>query len=80
MPVAAPDSKPRQKRSAVAALSDADLIKACLDGRQAAWDEVVDRYGRLVYSIPRRYGFSDADADDIFQTVYFSRGGGTLLV
>jgi len=50
-------------------MSDADLVQACLDGDAAAWDEVLRRFGRLIYSIPRRYGFSDADADDVFQVV-----------
>jgi len=50
--------------------SDPKLIEACLAGQQQAWNEVVDRYGRLVYSIPKRYGLSDADADDVFQSVF----------
>jgi len=50
-------------------MSDADLVQACLDGDAAAWDEVLHRFGRLIYSIPRRYGFADADADDVFQVV-----------
>jgi RNA polymerase sigma factor (sigma-70 family) len=50
--------------------SDPELIKACQDGNQAAWNELIDRYGRLIYSIPRRYGLSDADADDVFATVW----------
>ncbi len=49
---------------------DAELIQACLDGDQTAWQELVLRYGRLVYSIPRRYGLSDSDADDVFQNVF----------
>jgi RNA polymerase sigma factor (sigma-70 family) len=49
---------------------DGDLISACLDGDEAAWSELVDRYGRLVYSIPRRYGFAETDADDVFQSVF----------
>ena len=49
--------------------SDADLIRECLKGRQDAWAELVRRYSRLIYSIPRRYGFSEADADDVFQNV-----------
>ena len=50
--------------------TDAELIHACLGGDQTAWGELVDRYGRLVYSIPRRYGLSEADADDVFQEVF----------
>ncbi len=47
-----------------------DLIQGCLDGDESAWKELVERYGRLVYSIPRRYGLSAADADDVFQNVF----------
>ncbi len=64
MPVA-----PRLTRRA-SALSDAALVAACLDGSQAAWAEMVERFGRLVYSIPRHYGFSEADAEDVHQAVF----------
>ncbi len=50
--------------------SDGALVAACIEGRRAAWDVLVERYGRLVYSIPKRYGLSDADADDVFQDVF----------
>jgi RNA polymerase sigma factor (sigma-70 family) len=42
----------------------------CLSGDQAAWKALVNRYARLVYSIPQRYGFPAQDADDIFQNVF----------
>ena len=45
-------------------------MQACLRGDDAAWSELVDRFGRLVYSIPSRHGFCDADARDVFQTVF----------
>ena len=50
--------------------TDQALIQACIDGNASAWDEFVDRFGRLVYSIPRRHGLSAADSDDVFQTVF----------
>src|SRR5512144_1837201 len=50
--------------------SDQDLIQACLEGDETAWKDLVLRYGRLVYSVPRRYGLSAADADDVFQNVF----------
>ena len=50
--------------------TDHILVQNCLAGDQAAWKELVDRYGRLVYSIPRKYGLSAADADDVVQNVY----------
>ncbi len=62
-------ASPGRTRSRRATISDADLVQACLDGDAAAWDEVLRRFGRLIYSIPRRYGFSDADADVVFQVV-----------
>jgi len=49
---------------------DEALVQACLGGDQRAWDELVDRYGRLVYAIPRRMGLSPMDADDVFQEVF----------
>src|SRR5512142_3042539 len=50
--------------------SDPDLVKACLKGDQEAWKEMVSRYGRLVYAIPRRHGLSPADSDEVFQNVF----------
>ncbi len=50
--------------------SDKELIRACLAGDEPSWCELVGRYSRLVYSIPLRKGYSQADADDIFQNVF----------
>lgn len=49
---------------------DLDLVERCIAGEQRAWNDLVEKYARLVYSIPRRYGFCEADADDVFQTVF----------
>jgi len=46
------------------------LVQKCLAGDQAAWKELVNRYGRLVYSIPLKYGLSLLDADDVVQNVF----------
>lgn len=62
--------KPRRDRKAAVTWSDSELIQACLGGNQDAWNELVDRYGRLVYSITRRCGLSEADSDDVFQEVF----------
>ena len=51
-------------------LNDSDLIKACLNKKESAWRELVDRYTRLVYSIALRSGLSQSDADDVFQNVF----------
>ncbi len=46
------------------------LLQACLDGDQTAWNELLQRYGRLVYAIALRQGFSAVDADELFQNVF----------
>ena len=47
-----------------------ELIERCLRGDELAWSELVARYQGLVYSVPRRMRLSDADAADVFQTVF----------
>ena len=49
--------------------SDATLLEACQRGEQAGWDLLIDRYAALIYSIPLKFGFADADAADVFQSV-----------
>jgi RNA polymerase sigma factor (sigma-70 family) len=49
---------------------DESLLARCRRGDQRAWRAVVDRYERLVYSIPLQFGLSRADADDIAQTTF----------
>src|ERR1041384_8066196 len=50
--------------------SDAVIIDACLDGDEKAWQALVHRYKRLVYSIPIKWGLAPDDAVDIFQGVW----------
>lgn len=51
-------------------LSDELLIERCREGRQAAWSTLVRRYQRLVYTVPRRAGLSEAHAADVFQSAF----------
>ncbi|MDZ4804707.1 MAG: sigma-70 family RNA polymerase sigma factor [Candidatus Eisenbacteria bacterium] len=50
-------------------LRDAELLKACRLGDDAAWRELMRRYRDLIYSIPRRYGLDADDTADVFQIV-----------
>jgi RNA polymerase sigma factor (sigma-70 family) len=50
--------------------SDRELVRGCLKNREDDWNELVDKYKSLVYSIPHRYGFSQEEAADIFQGVF----------
>ncbi len=49
--------------------SDRALIRACLGGERAAWEALIARYRRLIYSVPLRCGLGEDDAADVFQTV-----------
>jgi RNA polymerase sigma factor (sigma-70 family) len=47
--------------------TDTRLVRECLRGNEAAWSALLDKYKRLIYSIPVKYGFSPDEASDIFQ-------------
>lgn len=50
-------------------LPDSELIEACLQGNRQAWEALILRYHRLIYTIPLRYGLAEEDASDVAQTV-----------
>jgi RNA polymerase sigma factor (sigma-70 family) len=51
---------------------DEQLIAACRSGDENAWDALVERYERLVYTVPARYGLTSSEIDDVFQSVWLS--------
>jgi RNA polymerase sigma factor (sigma-70 family) len=51
------------------ASEDERLVLGCLQGDQQAWESLIDKYKRLIYSIPFKYGASPEDAADVFQAV-----------
>lgn len=51
-------------------MSDDDLVAACRAGDARAWSEVVERYQRLVRSIPRAYGLREHDIDEVSQLTF----------
>jgi RNA polymerase sigma factor (sigma-70 family) len=53
-----------------AADSDRDLIRRCQQGSAGAWQQALNKYERLVYSIPLRYGLSRDEAADIAQITF----------
>ncbi len=52
--------------------SDPDLVDGCLRGDTSAWDALVDRYARLVWSTCRAEGVPHADCEDLMQNVFAS--------
>jgi RNA polymerase sigma factor (sigma-70 family) len=51
-------------------LSVADLVARAAGSDEGAWNELVDRYAPLVWSICARYQLSRADIEDVGQTVW----------
>jgi RNA polymerase sigma factor (sigma-70 family) len=49
--------------------TDPELVALCLKGDGQAWEALIMRYRRLIYSVPVRFGFTTADASDVFQAV-----------
>jgi RNA polymerase sigma factor (sigma-70 family) len=49
--------------------SDRELVEACLAGEAQAWEALLEKYKKLIYSVPLRYQLSPDDAADIFQSV-----------
>ncbi len=50
--------------------SDSSLIDACRQGDAAAWEALVLRYQRLIYSIPSRAGLDEQQSAEVFQSVF----------
>lgn len=48
---------------------DEQLVHECLEGNQAAWRALVDKYRKLIFSVPIKLGLSRDDAGEVFQNV-----------
>ena len=70
---ARPDQEPARAELQIVGMAtpatDGQLVAACLKGDHCAWEALVNRYSRLIYSIPFKYGLSEDDAGDVFQSV-----------
>ena len=51
-------------------LTDKELLLLCRRGDESSCQELVDRYQRLIYAIPRRAGLNDDQAGEVFQEVF----------
>lgn len=52
--------------------TDAELVGACRRGDESAWNNLVERYQRLIITVPRRAGLSEEQAADILQEVFLT--------
>ena len=48
------------------------LVEACLEGDQSAWDQLIDDHAQLVYAVARRQGLGESDVEDVFQAVFMN--------
>lgn len=59
-----------QRRRLLHELDHAAVVGLAAEGDPMAWEELVDRFGRLVYAVARRYRLSASDVDDVSQRVW----------
>lgn len=48
----------------------ASLIRLAAQGDRQAWNHLIDRYGRLIWSITKRFSLAEGDAADVVQTTW----------
>jgi RNA polymerase sigma factor (sigma-70 family) len=56
--------------SDVADLHITRLVKRAVAGDTRAWEGLIDKYGRLIWSITREFRLAESDAADVFQTTW----------
>lgn len=66
MPINAAEHQPRD----IADLDVARLVNRAGAGDSRAWGRLIDRYGRLIWSITREFKLADSDAADVSQTTW----------
>jgi RNA polymerase sigma factor (sigma-70 family) len=57
-------------RAEVADLDVTRMMRRAADGDPSAWEGLVDKYGRLIWSITRNYKLVETDAADVFQITW----------
>ena len=53
-----------------AGLDIAKLVKHAIAGHTWAWERLIDKHGRLIWSITREFKLAESDASDVFQTTW----------
>jgi RNA polymerase sigma factor (sigma-70 family) len=64
------DDSPDLDDSDVADLDVARLLRRAAVGDTSAWERLVDKFGRLIWSITRDFNLRESDAADVFQTTW----------
>ncbi|MBC7269010.1 MULTISPECIES: RNA polymerase sigma factor [Streptomyces] len=69
--VTAYDDLPYSRGGAVDRADVGALVQSAVDGDAAAWKALVEGLSPLVWSVVRAHRLSDADAHEVYQTVWF---------
>ena len=56
--------------SNIASLDITMLVRRAIAGDTRAWERLIDKYGRLIWSITREFRLAESDAADVFQTTW----------
>lgn len=48
----------------------AEMVRCAASGDAAAWDRLMDQYGRLLWAITRDFSLTESDASDVVQTTW----------
>jgi RNA polymerase sigma factor (sigma-70 family) len=51
-------------------LGIARLVRRAVVGDTRAWEQLIDKYGKLIWSITRDFKLAESDAADVFQTTW----------
>ena len=65
-----PSSPSTTKIESILESSNEALVQACRSGDPLAWEALIRRYQRLVYSIPYRAGLDQDRSAEVFQRVF----------
>ena len=63
-------SRPASAGTGVTDLEATRLIRRAANGDPKAWEQLIDKYGRLIWSITRDFKLVESDAADVFQTTW----------
>jgi DNA-directed RNA polymerase specialized sigma24 family protein len=61
---------PDTGRHAAASAGTSELVARASAGEQGAWDQLVERYGGLVWAVARAHGLGPGDASDVSQVTW----------
>jgi len=56
--------------ASLARATHGELLSLAAEGDQAAWNELVERFSQMVWSIARSFRLDEATAKDVSQTVW----------